>query len=205
MFPQLSGAMGEAEDSSMVAILEDNSDMGAFVIHHFISRAVKKSQKLLLVGLEQSFGHFHSVGLKLGFNLLKLREQKSVLFYEGLKRAMELGLSSSGPLSGAGGDLDNLEDNSLEELYKEVVAASASCQMVVIDNLSILHCLGHTPAAVFAFLHNLRLHLKALGIALVVRLTQLPSHPGWVKMSKLATLRAGLTIQVEPLATGQSR
>ena len=53
----------------MVAILEDNSDMGAFVIHHFISRAVKKGQKLLLVGLEQSFGHFHSVGLKLGFNL----------------------------------------------------------------------------------------------------------------------------------------
>ena len=99
----------------------------------------------------------------------------------------------------------NLEDNSLEELYKEVMAASASCQMVVIDNLSILHCLGHTPAAVFAFLHNLRLHLKALGIALVVRLTQLPSHPGWVKMSKLATLRAGLTIRVEPLATGQSR
>ena len=205
MFPQLSGAMGEAEDSSMVAILEDNSDMGAFVIHHFISRAVKKGEKLLLVGLEQSFGHFHSVGLKLGFNLLKLREQKSVLFYEGLKRAMELGLSSSGPLSGAGGDLDNLENNSLEELYKEVVAASASCQMVVIDNLSILHCLGHTPAAVFAFLHNLRLHLTTLGIALVVRLTQLPSHPGWVKISKLATLRAGLTIQVEPLATGQSR
>merc|ERR1712032_1092619 len=98
-------------------------------------------------------------------------------------------------------------NNSLEKLYKEVVAASASCQMVVIDNLSILHCLGHTPAAaaVFAFLHNLRLHLKALGIALVVRLTQLPSHSGWVKMSKLATLRAGLTIQVEPLVTGQSR
>merc|ERR1719234_2589412 len=117
--------------------------MGAFVIHHFISRAIKKGQKLLLVGLEQSFGHFHSVGLKLGFNLLKLREQKSVLFYEGLKRALELGLSCSGPLSGAGGDLDrNLEDNnSLEELYKEVV-----------DNLSILHCLGHTPAAIFAFL-----------------------------------------------------
>ena len=206
MFPQLSGAMGEAEGSPMVAILEDNSDMGAFVIHHFISRAIKKGQKLLLVGLEQSFGHFHSVGLKLGFNLHKLREQKSVSFYEGLKRAMELGLSSSGPLSGGGGDLvNNLENNSLEELCKEVVAASASCQMVVIDNLSILHCLGHTPAAVFAFLHNLRLHLKALGIALVVRLTQLPFHSGWVKMSKLATLRAGLTIQVEPLATGQSR
>lgn len=203
MFPQLSGAMGEAEESSMVAILEDNSDMGAFVIHHFISRAVKKGQKLLLVGLEQSFGHFHSIGLKLGFNLLKLREQKSVLFYEGLKRAMELGLSSSGPLSG-GGDSDNLE-GSLEELYKEVVSASHSCQMVVIDNLSILHCLGHSPAAVFAFLHNLRLHLKALGIALVVRLTQLPSVPGWVKMTKLASLRAGLTIQVEALATGQSR
>ena len=93
----------------------------------------------------------------------------------------------------------------LEELYKEVVATSASCQMVVIDNLSILHCLGHSPAAVFAFLHNLRLHLKPLGIALVVRLTQLPSNPGWVKMSKLASLRAGLTIQVEALTTGQSR
>jgi len=206
MFPQLSGAMGEAEDSSMVTILEDNSDMGAFVIHHFISRAVKKNQKLLLVGLEQSFGHFHSVGLKLGFNLLKLREQKSVLFYEGLKRAMELGLSSSGPLSG-GDSSDILEDNnSLEKLYNEVVAASsANCQMVVIDNLSILHCLGHNPAAVFAFLHNLRLHLKSLGITLVVRLTQLPSDIGWVRMSKLATLRAGVTIQVEPLATGQSR
>merc|ERR1712192_169908 len=116
----------------------------------------------------------------------------------------ELGLSSSGPLSGGGGS-KNFEDNSLEELYKEVVAASSSCQIVVIDNLSILHCLGHTPAAVFAFLHNLRLHLKSLGIALVVRLTQLPSDIDWMRMSKLVTLRAGLTIQVEPLATGQSR
>ena len=61
--------MGEAEESLLVAILEDNSDMGAFVIHHIISRAVKNGQKLLRVGLEQSFGHFHSVGLNLGFNL----------------------------------------------------------------------------------------------------------------------------------------
>ena len=203
MFPQLSGALGEAEDSPLVTILEDTSDMGAFVIHHFISNAVKKGQKMLLVGLEQSFGHFHSVGLKLGFNLHKLREQKSIFFYEGLKRVLELGLNSSGPLSAGGGNSNNL--NSLEELYKEVVAAASSSQIVVVDNLSILHCLGHSPAAVFAFLHNLRLHLKPLGVALVVRLTNLASDPAWVKTTKLATLRAGLTIEVEPLVTGQSR
>ena len=202
MFPQLSGALGTAEDSLLVTILEDTSDMGAFVIHHFISKAVKKGQKMLLVGLEQSFGHFHSVGLKLGFNLHKLREQKSILFYEGLKRVLELGLNSSGPLSCVESSR-NL--NSLEELYKEVVAAASSSQIVVVDNLSILHCLGHTPAAVFAFLHNLRLHLKPLGVALVVRLTNLASDPAWVKTTKLATLRAGLTLEVEPLVTGQSR
>ena len=158
--------------------------------HHFISKAVKKGQKILLVGLEQSFGHFHSVGLKLGFNLHKLREQKSILFYEGLKRVLELELNSSGPLSYVENS-NNL--NSLEELYKEVVAAASSSQIVVVDNLSILHCLGHTPAAVFAFLHNLRLHLKPLGVALVVRLTNLASDPAWVKTTKLARILSTLS------------
>ena len=40
--------------------------------------------------MEQSFGHYHGVSMKMGTNLLKLRQSGQLVFYEGLKELPEL-------------------------------------------------------------------------------------------------------------------
>ena len=94
MFPQLSSCLGKAENSKVVTVSELAPDKAGFVLHHFISRWLKTGQKVVIVGLEHSFGHYHSVGIKLGYNLLKLRENGQVVFYEGLKKILDLSFSS---------------------------------------------------------------------------------------------------------------
>ena len=94
MFPQLSSCLGKAESSKVVTVSELAPDKAGFVLHHFISRWLKTGQKVVIVGLEHSFGHYHSVGIKLGYNLLKLRENGQVVFYEGLKKILDLSFSS---------------------------------------------------------------------------------------------------------------
>ena len=105
-------------------------------------RSVKRGEKVCIVGLEQSFGHFHSVGLKLGLSLLKLRDQGTVRFYDGLKKVLELSNSESGgPLA----PTKSSNSDSLVALYKEVVDIMQDTKLLVVDNVSILSCLGHSP------------------------------------------------------------
>ena len=121
------------------------------------TRALKKGERVYLLGLEQSFGHYHSVGLKLGLNLLKAREQGTLVFYEGLKKMLELSaIPSPSPLSSASPGV-----SSLQGLYREVLAGLGESRLLLLDNLSLLSCLGHSVQAVAAFIHHLRLALRA--------------------------------------------
>ena len=74
MFPQLSSCLGSAEQSKCVTVDESAADKAGFVLHHFISRWLKSGHKVVIVGLEHSFGHYHSVGIKLGYNLRRFEE-----------------------------------------------------------------------------------------------------------------------------------
>ena len=49
-----------------VNIVQDLSADATFLMHHFLSHAMKQNANILIVALEQTFGNFHGVGLKLG-------------------------------------------------------------------------------------------------------------------------------------------
>ena len=168
MFPQLSAVLGEAEGAGVVVLVEAAADRAAFLLHHFLSAGLRGGARVFVLGLEQSFGHYHSVGLKLGHNLVKLREAGTLVFHEGLRKVVEGG----GVLARGGGGQD-----SLQGLYREVVEAAAGCQVVLVDNLAVLVLLGHSPSAVAALLHQLRRHLGARGARLVLRASLL--QVGW--------------------------
>jgi len=201
MFPDLSSVLGEGEDSPNIVVHEGSTDKSCFIVHHFISRAVKNGRKLFILGLEQSFGHYHSVGLKSGLNLLKQKENGRVIFYEGLKKILSLCDSDSSKVmsSHLGGV------NSLEAMYKDILRVLDDCEVMVVDNLAITTCLGHSSKAIFAFINKLRQTLASRGCQLIIRLSSLPSDPASVSLSSLTNLRSELSISVEGLATGQSR
>lgn len=203
MFPQLSSVLGETEDSKLITIHEASTDKSSFVVHHFISRGVKNGKKVFIIGMEQSFGHYHSVGLKLGLNLLKLKESGQIIFYEGLKKILELSLNDSDGSNVLSSD--NGSQPTLQALYKDIIEQMKDSDVVVFDNLTILLCLGHTPQHVFAFLHNLRSILIKRGCQFILRLSDLSSEHSSLHLISLVDLRSDVIIKVEDLTTGQSR
>ena len=99
-----------------------------------------KENKLVIVGFEQSFGHYHGVSMKLGVNLLKLRQSGQVVFYDGLKQIPSL-----------------LEQN-LEELkfvnslYEDIAKLVTENTLIVIDQVAILSSLGLSVRSTYSTL-----------------------------------------------------
>ncbi len=92
MFPELHSKLGmnsEEVDVGFVNVLEEEDQLGAFLVHHFLSLSLRSDRSVVMVGVEQSLGHYHAVSLKLGCNLAKARERGQVCFVEWLREAAE--------------------------------------------------------------------------------------------------------------------
>ena len=200
MFPQLSSCLGSAEQSKVVTVDESAADKAGFVLHHFISRWLKSGHKVVIVGLEHSFGHYHSVGIKLGYNLLKLRESGQVVFYEGLKKILDLSLTDSTTFL-----LSNDHGiSSLKALYQEISSLVSDNTLVVLDQVSVLTCLGFTTHSIYTFCHYLVSMIASLNnCQLVMRLDQVGNSS--VQLVRLMQQLARLNLTVAGLLTGQSR
>ena len=46
----------------IIHIVEEEDLLGAFMINHFIHLALHQNSRIVLVGLENTFGHYNSVG-----------------------------------------------------------------------------------------------------------------------------------------------
>ena len=69
----------------LVNLVEEKGDLGGFLIHHFVADAVKSEGNVVLVGLEQTLGHYHSVGIKLGVDIIKKQKAGTFVFVDLLK------------------------------------------------------------------------------------------------------------------------
>jgi len=199
MFPQLSSCLGSVEVSKVVTIDESAADKAGFLLHHFISRWLKNGHKVLIVGLEQSFGHYHSVGIKLGYNLLKLKESGQVIFYEGLKKILDSNFAESSHFQ-----VDEPGLNSLKFLYQEICSLVTENTLVVIDQVSILSCMGFTPHSIYTFCHYLVDMMDNLNTCqLVLRVDMVGEES--VQLVRLLQQLGELNLSVAGLVTGQSR
>ena len=74
-------------ENKRINIVQEPSTDASFLLHHFVSLAVKSNCNILIISLEQTFGHFYGIGMKLGYDLLKLQKKGQVIFYDALKTA----------------------------------------------------------------------------------------------------------------------
>jgi len=192
MFPQVASALGKYSDSRVITIDENIPDNSSFLLHHLISAWLKNKEnnKVLIIGLEQSFGHYHGVSLKMGNNLLKLRQSGRVVFYEGLKDLAEL-LES---------DLE--EVSVVKTLYQRISGLMKEDTLVVVDQVFMLSCLGLSTRSVYLLCHYLVLaSLQLERSQTVLRLYQSDCEEVVGLIRRLGQLHLSVT----GLYTGQSR
>jgi hypothetical protein len=96
--------------------------------------------------LDQTFGHYQAVAGKLGINLAKHRDEKKLIFFNGLKRIL---------LSSLGEESILRPENGLEELLSEILDLLEPDTFLILDNISVLTSLGFSDRAVYLFLMKL--------------------------------------------------
>ncbi|XP_012220592.1 elongator complex protein 6 [Linepithema humile] len=72
-------------DGKMILIEEQHGTNANFLLNAVLSHALKKMQAICLVLCHNTFGHYHNVGMRLGYNLLALKEKGQVTVVEPMK------------------------------------------------------------------------------------------------------------------------
>ena len=90
------------------------------------------AKKVVIVGLEHTFGHYFGVAnsVKTGNNLLKLRQAGTVKFWDGLRNLPQL--------------LEEEDDEMdlVKRVYSDIVTLVEENTLVMVDQISMLSCLG---------------------------------------------------------------
>ena len=166
MFPDIHSALRLDKYSiqnKRINIVQEPSTDGSFLLHHFISSSIKSNYNVLILSFEQTIGHFHGVGMKLGYDLIKLQKKGQVIFYDGLKSAHDSYLNGQNEsdvcdiinlCSESSGSLTKLL-NAIEEETKKFENNSAPV-VIIIDNISSFLSLGIKLACVINFLVQLQ-------------------------------------------------
>ena len=147
-------------ENKRINIVQGLSSDASFLLHHFTSVAVKSNANILLVALDQTIGHFHGIGMKLGYDLFKLQKKGQFVFIDGLKNAHNSYLSESS-LKVATNDLFDFHSNlesSLKHLYENIEQKITEFEnnsrpsYVIIDKLSTLLSIGIATSKIIPFI-----------------------------------------------------
>lgn len=191
MFPDVSQFLNVDPDSHRLISINENVEKN-FLIHHFTSETLKKNEeRVVFLALEQTFGHYNAVGLKLGVNLQKLRDSR-LIFIEGLKIFLESYSS------------DSVERGFADEMFQRIQDAvgnklKGSKVVLIVDKLSLLLSMGLTQAACSKFFRRITNFCLDNGVRLIVS-----TSSGNDELRSQIDYLAHLTIHLEPLATGSS-
>jgi len=88
MFSDLSNFLdidvGRLPAGQCILTVEITGSNASFILHHFLSLALRGETVVCFVGLAQTFHHYASVGNKLTLNLSRLRDSGKLTFVDGL-------------------------------------------------------------------------------------------------------------------------
>eukprot|EP00088_Acartia_fossae_P019373 TRINITY_DN21306_c0_g1_i1.p1 TRINITY_DN21306_c0_g1~~TRINITY_DN21306_c0_g1_i1.p1 ORF type:complete len:238 (-),score=22.97 TRINITY_DN21306_c0_g1_i1:200-913(-) len=194
MLPSVDNVIGNSDNRRFVFITDQTAGRTGFLLHHFIGQGIKNDKKVVVMGFENSFGHYHSVASKLGLNLIKAKESGSFQYIDGAAKILNSVLELSNTLRPSSG---------LEELYNEIISVLTSPgTLLIIDNISILQCLGFSHRDINMFVQKLRNHTKSLeGLFVCCASSDAFSTEHANYLSRISDL--GLS--VDDLSTGKSR
>ena len=201
MFPQVETSLRLDKrplEGAHVAIVEEESHLGSVLVHHFLSKEIKAGNSVVFLGLEQSIGHYHAVGMKSGVNLLKSRESGQIIFVEALKQLSDAYIDGFDTL------LDRIAGEVFEALTDIVAKRPGIKVTVIIDKLTLLLSLGFSTRDVFVFVRKLALKLGEVGGNLVTLCHRTEDKEDCNKLANVVGEDADLSVVVWPLTSGKS-
>ncbi|XP_055985141.1 elongator complex protein 6 [Sorex fumeus] len=220
MFPELNNLLDTAPDrpeQGRLTLLCDARTDGSFLVHHFLSFYLKARCKVCFVALAQSFSHYNIVGQKLGISLTTARERGQLVFFEGLKAAVDVIFRAPQgepqPLQflreGTAGSLQPLYEFVQKSLKPEADADTAwRWPVLLVDDLSVLLSLGMGAVSVLDFVHYCRAtvcwQLKGNVVALVHDRGDAEDEENNLLLNGLCH-QSHLVLRAEGLATGFCR
>ena len=163
MFNEIHSALRldkHTSENKRINIVQDPASDASFLLHHFTSVAVKSNANILLIALEQTIGHFHGVGMKLGYDILKLQKKGQFVFYDALKNVHQSYQNEHQSNEGSENifDFDSNFENALSNLSKTIEQKisefedSSKTLYVIIDKLSLFLSIGITNSKIIHFL-----------------------------------------------------
>ncbi|GAB1862239.1 Elongator complex protein 6 [Camponotus japonicus] len=72
-------------NSKVILIQEQHGTNANFLVNAILSHALKQTNAICLVLCHNTFGHYHNIGMRLGYNLLALKEKGQVTVVEPMK------------------------------------------------------------------------------------------------------------------------
>lgn len=76
--------VGHLPTGQCIVIVEISGSNGSFILHHFLSLALRGEWVVCFVGLAQTFHHYACIGNKLTLNLSRLRDSGKLTFVDAL-------------------------------------------------------------------------------------------------------------------------
>ena len=188
-------------NNKFIHIIEEEDLLGAFLVNHFLHLALRQSSHVILVGLENTFGHYKGVSSKFGINMTKSRDAGYVDYIDGLKLISE-NINSEGTL---------VIEQFLNSMLAQVREYHKENTVLIIDKISLLRSLGVTDREMLALVQELHLICHQHKSCLITRsramtgLGDCENHEeGNDRISAFMSHTSNLSIAVRPLSSGRS-
>lgn len=191
-----------SRDDKIVAVIEDGLADANFIVTHLIKDILENNDKLCLVILHNTIGHYHNVLKRLGCDLLKKVEQGYVKVLEPLKTLAD-NIESGDVLDSnySGQFINNLFSNISSGLEK--LNSTSESVYLVIDDLSHLFDLTGNLQSVAHFL-NQCVNITNDSIFSVIIGVHVSDGNDKIIRNSLAHV-CDLMIEVSSLKTGRTR
>lgn len=205
-------------DGKMVLIEEQHCTNANFLVNAVLSNALKKGNAVCLVHCHNTFGHYHNIGVRFGYNLLSLREKGQVTVVEPMKivadnvvHIHEDSVNNERIIA----DIHSREHvdivhrlfTYIRERYEEAAKFSASV-VLVIDDISNFLDLGFSVRDVMCLIRYLRSFMASYSAPqlciLVHTYQEDPKISDADMIANCLKHMAHLGVTTEPLVTGYS-
>lgn len=210
-------------------IEEQHGSDANFILNSIVSTSLEKGQGICLVLFHNTFGHYHNVGMKLGYNMRLLKERGQVSLIEPMKFAYQnvqdidndstySTKTNSGNIQSD--DIDRIPDimkldkNFVQDYFLPVknrvndILKSIGSVNLIVDDLSHLFDIGFSLRDVWSYVRYLKSLMefdKRISISIMTHTYK--ADPDSCQPDMIAVgLRhmADLTVRVEPLSTGHA-
>lgn len=153
-------------DGKMILIKEQHGTNANFLVNAVLSNVLKKGNAVCLVHCHNTFGHYHNVGTRFGYNLLSLKAKGQITLVEPMKIvASNIADIYEGSVDGENiiADIISREHvdivhklfTCIREKYEEAAKFNTSV-VLIIDDISHLFDLGLSVRDVMCFIRYLR-------------------------------------------------